>query len=54
LTTIYPFDRFRELAKKVLTNAQQEAEVAHHSYIGTERLPLGLLISRRCGFCQPS
>jgi len=43
LTAIYPFDRFSDLAKKVLTNAQQEAEMAHHNYIGTEHLLLGLL-----------
>jgi ATP-dependent Clp protease ATP-binding subunit ClpA len=43
LPTIYPFERFSELAKKVLTNAQQEAERAHHSYIGTEHLLVGLL-----------
>ena len=40
---MYPFERFTERAKKVLTLAQQEAERAHHSYIGTEHLLLGLL-----------
>src|SRR6202165_1302943 len=41
--TLYPFERFTERAKKVLTLAQEEAERSHHSYIGTEHLLLGLL-----------
>ena len=40
---MYPFERFTERAKKVLTLAQEEAERSHHSYIGTEHLFLGLL-----------
>jgi ATP-dependent Clp protease ATP-binding subunit ClpA len=40
---MYPFERFTERAKKVLTLAQEEAERAHRSYIGTEHLLLGLL-----------
>jgi len=40
---MYPFERFTERAKKALTLAQAEAEAAHHSYIGTEHLLLGLL-----------
>ncbi len=40
---MYPFERFTERAKKVLTMAQEEAVKAHHSYIGTEHLLLGLL-----------
>jgi len=40
---VYPFERFSERAKHVLTLAQEEAERAHHSYIGTEHLLLGLL-----------
>jgi ATP-dependent Clp protease ATP-binding subunit ClpC len=40
---LYPFERFTEKAKKVLTLAQDEAEKSHHSYIGTEHLLLGLL-----------
>src|SRR5207245_11711631 len=40
---MYPFERFNERAKKVLTLAQEEAERSHHSYIGTEHLLLGLL-----------
>ena len=40
---MYPFERFTELAKKVLALAQDEAERSHHSYIGTEHLLLGLL-----------
>ena len=41
--TVYPFERFTERVKKVLTLAQEEAERSHHSYIGTEHLLLGLL-----------
>jgi len=40
---MYPFEKFTERAKKVLTLAQEEAERAHHHYIGTEHLLLGLL-----------
>ena len=40
---VYPFERFTERAKRVLTLAQEEAERSHHSYIGTEHLLLGLL-----------
>ena len=40
---MYPFERFTELAKKVLALAQEEAERSHHSYIGTEHVLLGLL-----------
>ena len=40
---MYPFERFSERAKKVLTLAQEEAERSHHSYIGTEHLLLGLM-----------
>jgi hypothetical protein len=40
---IYPFERFSERAKRVLTLAQEEAERSRHSYIGTEHLLLGLL-----------
>jgi ATP-dependent Clp protease ATP-binding subunit ClpC len=40
---VYPFERFTELAKKVLALAQDEAERSHHSYIGTEHVLLGLL-----------
>ncbi|HEY8952775.1 MAG TPA: Clp protease N-terminal domain-containing protein, partial [Candidatus Dormibacteraeota bacterium] len=40
---MFPFERFTELAKKVLALAQEEAERAHHSYIGTEHVLLGLL-----------
>jgi ATP-dependent Clp protease ATP-binding subunit ClpC len=40
---MYPFERFTEDAKRTLTLAQDEAERAHHSYIGTEHLLLGLL-----------
>ncbi len=42
---MYPFERFTESAKNVLTLAQVEAERAHHSYIGTEHLLLGLMAS---------
>ncbi|HVB13753.1 MAG TPA: Clp protease N-terminal domain-containing protein [Candidatus Dormibacteraeota bacterium] len=40
---MYPFERFTEKAKQVLTFAQDEAEKSHHSFIGTEHLLLGLL-----------
>ena len=40
---MYPFERFSESAKRVLTLAQEEAERSHHSYIGTEHLLLGLI-----------
>src|ERR1700694_4224865 len=40
---IYPFERFTERAKHVLTLAQEEAEGSGQSYIGTEHLLLGLL-----------
>jgi ATP-dependent Clp protease ATP-binding subunit ClpC len=40
---MYPFERFTERAKAVLTLAQEEAERSHHSFIGTEHLLLGLL-----------
>jgi ATP-dependent Clp protease ATP-binding subunit ClpA len=40
---MYPFDRFSERAKTVLTLAQEEAERGHHSYIGTEHMLLGLM-----------
>ena len=40
---MYPFERFSEDAKKVLTYAQGEAEQSRHSYIGTEHLLLALL-----------
>jgi len=40
---MYPFERFTEKAKHVLTLAQEEATRARHSYIGTEHLLLGLL-----------
>jgi ATP-dependent Clp protease ATP-binding subunit ClpC len=38
----YPFDRFTADAKRVLVYAQQEAEDAGLSYVGTEHLLLGL------------
>ena len=40
---MYPFERFTERAKKVLTLAQQEAERSRRTYIGTEHLLLGLM-----------
>jgi ATP-dependent Clp protease ATP-binding subunit ClpC len=40
---VYPFERFTELAKKVLALAQEEAETSHHSYIGTEHVLLALM-----------
>ena len=43
---MYPFERFTERAKKVLTLAQEEAQRSHHNYIGTEHLLLGLMRER--------
>lgn len=43
---MYPFERFTEATKRVLTLAQEEAERANHSYIGTEHILLGLLRER--------
>ncbi len=40
---MYHFESFTEDAKKSLSIAQEEAEHAHHPYIGTEHLLLGLL-----------
>jgi ATP-dependent Clp protease ATP-binding subunit ClpA len=40
---MYPFERFTETSKQVLTFAQQEAERSHHSYIGTEHILIALL-----------
>jgi ATP-dependent Clp protease ATP-binding subunit ClpA len=39
---MYPFERFTERAKHVLTYAQEEAQRAGHNQSGTEHLPLGL------------
>lgn len=39
----YPFERFTKDAKVTLHLAQQEAERAHRSYIGSEHILLGLL-----------
>ncbi len=38
-----PIERFSDAAKTALVLAQEEAERAHHSYIGTEHLLLGVL-----------
>ncbi len=43
MTNMYPFERFTDDGKRALTLAQEEAERAKHSYIGTEHLLLGLL-----------
>ena len=40
---MYPFEKFSEDGKRTLTLAQEEGERAHHSYIGTEHLLLGLM-----------
>jgi ATP-dependent Clp protease ATP-binding subunit ClpC len=40
---VYPFERFTNEAKGVLTLAQEEAEVSHLAYIGTEHLVIGLI-----------
>jgi len=49
---VYPFERFAEEAKKVLTLAQEEAERSQHSYIGTEHLLLGLLRNQEGVGCK--
>ena len=46
---MYPFERFTEDAKRVLTLAQEEAERSHHSYIGTEHLLLGIMRGKGTG-----
>src|SRR5262245_61058357 len=40
---MYPFERFTEDAKKVLTLAREEADGGHRRYIGTEHLLLGII-----------
>jgi ATP-dependent Clp protease ATP-binding subunit ClpC len=40
---MYPFERFTERAKRVLTLAQEEAQAASQSYIGTEHLLVAML-----------
>ncbi|MBV8528121.1 MAG: NDP-hexose 4-ketoreductase, partial [Candidatus Dormibacteraeota bacterium] len=42
LSVMYPFERFTDAAKEMLTLAQQEAERSQHSYIGTEHLLLAM------------
>ena len=47
---MYPFERFSEPAKRVLTAAQLEAQRSHRSFIGTEHLLLGVLqVEDGCG-----
>jgi len=41
---MYPFERFTERARKVLTLAQEEAEKTGGGYIGTEHVLLGVLV----------
>ncbi|HEY6469800.1 MAG TPA: Clp protease N-terminal domain-containing protein [Candidatus Dormibacteraeota bacterium] len=40
---MYPFERFTETSKRVLTLAQEEAERSHHNYIGTEHILLAFV-----------
>ena len=42
LGAMYPFERFTDSAKQLLTLAQQEAENSSHSYIGTELILLAM------------
>jgi ATP-dependent Clp protease ATP-binding subunit ClpC len=42
-TAVYPFERFTNEAKGVLTLAQSEAEQSRLAYIGTEHLVIGLI-----------
>lgn len=37
------FERFTDKAKKVMALANQEAQLLHHEYVGTEHLLLGLM-----------
>jgi ATP-dependent Clp protease ATP-binding subunit ClpA len=37
------FERFNDQARRVLALAQEEAELMHHGYLGTEHLLLGLI-----------
>jgi ATP-dependent Clp protease ATP-binding subunit ClpC len=55
---MFPLQRFSDAAQEALRVAHEDAERAHHGYIGTEHLLLGLLaqegsvageIFRRCG-----
>ena len=39
-SVLYPFERFSDHAKEMLTAAQREADQSGHSYIGTEHLLL--------------
>lgn len=39
---MYPFERFTEAAKRTLTVAQQESELMHQGYVGTEHLLIAL------------
>src|ERR1700676_5261416 len=45
---MYPLGTFTESAKRALAFAQEEAQRAHHAYIGTEHLLLGLLREEKC------
>jgi ATP-dependent Clp protease ATP-binding subunit ClpC len=44
---VYPFERFSAGAREVLVRAQEEAEAARHSYVGTEHVLLALLGDRK-------
>jgi len=46
---VYPFERFTNEAKGVLTLAQAEAEQSRLAYIGTEHLVIGLIRQDRLG-----
>jgi ATP-dependent Clp protease ATP-binding subunit ClpC len=41
---VYQFERVTNTAKNTLTVAQQEAQGAHHTYIGTEHILIALLM----------
>ena len=45
MRTMYPFERFTEDARRVLTLAQKEAEASGHSYIGSEHILIALLVN---------
>jgi ATP-dependent Clp protease ATP-binding subunit ClpC len=46
------FDKFTEQTKRVLLRSQREAQRLHHTHIGTEHLPLGLVGERAGGAAQ--
>jgi len=46
------FDNFTKPARRVLTLAQEEAQLFNHNYLGTEHLLLGLMRESECVACK--